>query len=95
MENPAEGAGNPEETERPVTAPPAPPAEETVSPFHLVLSANGTELAVSARGIEDSKTDADALRRKLDEAAAEYGMDIKDFTFNGRRIARVASLLGE
>jgi hypothetical protein len=68
-----------------------PPQEEVLSPFHLVLSDSGATIAVSARCIEDPQVSSEELHTKLMAAAAEYGKDITDFTFNGRRVTQVSS----
>ncbi len=94
---PATAAGIVEGPSEPVTpmgsagAGRASPARTTAASVNIVVAETGSTIAVAVRA--DGAIDAARLRARLDEAAAEFGVQIAEAHFNGSKIESSSSII--
>jgi len=70
------------------------PANASPATSELAMTADGTGLNIVARGADLSEADAAGVRRMLEAAAAEFGMQVSELHLNGASVAPSSSRLG-
>ncbi len=78
--------------EAPAPARFAPPARSTsANTVNLVVSGSDDDLVIVARSMGETAEESAKIRRAVEDTAAEFGLDISEFQFNGAAVESSSS----